>query len=67
MNEDLQSIENSDAGLLLLNLKHGDKNSVYAKLSETPEMILHPEQLRELAEKHGLKPETTGRNAKIGF
>lgn len=63
----LSAEQSCDAGLLLLNAKHKDKNGVWAKLAETPEMILHPEVLQALAEKHGLDPDAAGRGGRIGF
>ena len=65
--ETLSTGQNGDAGLLLLNMKHGDKYDVFTRLAETPEMILHPEVLIELADKYGVKGEFTHRRTKIGF
>ena len=68
LSEALMVEQNSDAGILLLNVKQDDKNAIYVKLAETPEMILHPDMLEELAKAHGINPATArGDSTKIGF
>lgn len=67
LSEALSADQNSDAGLLLLHLANDDKSGIYGRLSETPEMILHPEVLKELAATYGLKPDVTDKNTRIGF
>ncbi len=66
--EALSTDQNSDAGIILLNSRQGNASSIYDKLSETPEMILHPEVLEELARAHGLNPAVGHRDStRIGF
>lgn len=68
LSEELSVNQNSDAGILLLNVKHGAKEDIFSKLAETPEMILHPEVMEELAKAHGINPATAQRDsARIGF
>lgn len=68
LHEALFTGQNGDAGILLLNAKHGDKEDICSKLAETPEMILHPEVLAELAKAHGINLATVQRDsARIGF
>ncbi len=68
LSEALTVEQNSDAGILLLNVKQDDKNAIYVKLAESPEMILHPDMLEELAKAHGINPATArGDGTKIGF
>ena len=67
LTEALSAEQSGDAGILLLNADHGDKNSIYIKLSETPDMILHSEALEELANGHDIKPVANDRRSKIGF
>lgn len=63
----LTSDQSGDAGLLLLNATRGDKSDVYGRLAETPEMILHPEVLEELAKRYGIEEGFADRNMRIGF
>lgn len=68
LSETLSADQNSDAGIILLNSCRGNASAAFAKLAETPEMILHPEVLEELAKTHGLNPATVqGDDRRIGF
>lgn len=68
LSEELSVNQNSDAGIILLNSRQGNASSVFTKLSETPEMILHPEVLEELAKGNGINPATVQKsNMRIGF
>ena len=64
----LFSDQNSDAGILLLNAGRGDRKNIFFKLAETPEMILHPETIEELARANGFDPDAVERHdTRIGF
>ncbi len=68
LSEELSVNQNSDAGIILLNGRQGNAGSVFTKLSETPEMILHPEVLEELAKGNGVNPTTVQTSyTRIGF
>lgn len=68
LSESLSAEQNSDAGILLLNDQQGIVGFTYARLAETPEMILHPEVLEELAKAHGINPAMAQKGSKkIGF
>lgn len=64
----LFSDQNSDAGILLLNAGREDRKHIFSKLAETPEMILHPETLEELARANGFDPDAVERHdSRMGF
>ncbi len=65
--EALTADQNGDAGLLLLHARRDDKVAIFARLAETPEMILHPEVLEELSKQYGVKLQASDRGTRIGF
>lgn len=58
---------NSDAGLILLHVKQDERVAVYAKLAETPDMVLHPAALESLGKRYGIGPVPAERSTKFGF
>lgn len=68
LSEALFTDQNTEAGIILLNIRHGNVGATFSKLAETPEMILHPEVLEELARMHDINPATVQKDGtRIGF
>lgn len=67
LSEALSADQSSDAGIVLLSCRQGNAG-IFVKLAETPEMILHPDVLEELAQVHGIDLATVQKtDRRIGF